>query len=61
MSQHTEDQVDMFDFSPKKQQPTNSKPPLRLTFVKDLGDLPIKAKPIQVVRINPTTICIFND
>jgi len=61
MSQHTDDQLDMFENSRKKSEPTERKPRFQLTFVKDLQDLPFTAKPMTVVRINPTTICIWND
>jgi len=61
MSQHTDDQLDMFENSRKKPTLTESKPKFKLTFVKDLQHLPFTTKPAKIVRINPTTICIWND
>jgi hypothetical protein len=61
MTQDTGSQLDMFENSPKKDWLTERKPKFSLTFVKDLQDLPIIAKPVRVVRLNPTTVIIWND
>lgn len=61
MTEHTGDQLDMFENSKKKDWLTERKPKFQLTFVKDLQHLPFTTKPATIVRLNPTTIVIWND
>lgn len=59
--QNLEDQLDMFEESPKKQRVPPPKPKFPLASVGNLAGLPTVIRPCRVLRLNPTTIIIWND
>lgn len=57
--QHHEEQLDMFEES----KPREAAPPPRfpLTAIHNLPEMPSFIRPCTIVRINPTTILIWNE
>jgi len=58
--QDIHDQLDMFEESSRKQRVPPPKPKKPLASI-NLADLPIAIRPFTVVRLNPTTVIIWND
>lgn len=54
-------QLDMFEESPKKQRVPPPKPKFPLASVNHLADMPTVIRPMRIVRLNPTTIIVWND
>lgn len=59
-----EDQLDMFEETPKKKgkpQVKETKSTAQIVSLSNLGDSVFKVRPFTVVRVNPTTVCILHD
>ena len=59
--QDIENQLDMFEESPKKTRVPPPKPKFFPASISNLADMPTVIKPFTVVRLSPTTIMIWND